>query len=68
MGGVPQGYAAHPNFAPGPPMPGVDRNGVPMHGSVPGKFEISDLYISCHVMTDIDHWQNIPQVSQLIPN
>merc|ERR1712183_808634 len=37
MGGVPQGYAAHPNFAPGPPMPGVDRNGVPMHGSVPGQ-------------------------------
>merc|ERR1719370_2718844 len=37
MGGVPQGYAAHPNFAPGPPMPGVDRNGVPMYGSVPGQ-------------------------------
>merc|ERR1712107_935766 len=38
MGGVPpQGYAAHPNFAPGPPMPGFDRNGVPMHGSVPGQ-------------------------------
>merc|ERR1712107_233597 len=38
LGGVPpQGYAAHPNFAPGPPMPGFDRNGVPMHGSVPGQ-------------------------------
>merc|ERR1712142_710079 len=36
-------YGAHPGqpvqhqFAPGPPMPGVDRNGVPMHGSVPGQ-------------------------------
>ena len=37
-------YAAHPNFAPGPPMPGVDRNGVPMHGSVPGKFEINAIF------------------------
>jgi len=52
-GGYPQGYpqpnlvapqyGAHPGqpvqhqFAPGPPMPGVDRNGVPMHGSVPGQ-------------------------------
>jgi len=47
-GGYPQGYpqpnlmapqyGAHPaQFAPGPPMPGVDRNGVPMHGSVPGQ-------------------------------
>jgi len=26
-----------PQYAPGPPMPGVDRNGVPMHGSVPGQ-------------------------------
>merc|ERR1719228_772091 len=40
MGGGPGQYGAamHPNqFAPGPPMPGVDRNGVPMHGSVPGQ-------------------------------
>jgi len=49
-GGYPQGYpqpnlvapqyGAHPGqpqFAPGPPMPGLDRNGVPMHGSVPGQ-------------------------------
>jgi len=52
-GGYPQGYpqpnmhapqfGAHPGqpmqhqFAPGPPMPGMDRNGVPMHGSVPGQ-------------------------------
>ena len=38
-GGYPQGGYPHPaqqaQF--GPPMPGVDRNGVPMHGSVPGQ-------------------------------
>lgn len=40
---APQQYGAHPGqpmqhqFAPGPPMPGMDRNGVPMHGSVPGQ-------------------------------
>jgi len=52
-GGYPQGYpqpnmmapqfGAHPGapmqpqFGQGPPIPGVDRNGVPMHGSVPGQ-------------------------------
>jgi len=42
--GVPQGMAPqfagaqHPQYAqPGPPLPGVDRNGVPMHGSLPGQ-------------------------------
>merc|ERR1719277_961311 len=39
-GGYPQGYP-QPQFQGqgqfGPPMPGVDRNGVPMHGSVPGQ-------------------------------
>lgn len=39
----PQPQAAYPaqmhpaQFAPGPPMPTLDRNGVPMHGSVPGQ-------------------------------
>ena len=33
-GGYPQGY---PQPHMGPPMPGVDRHGVPMHGSVPGQ-------------------------------
>merc|ERR1712227_831032 len=39
-GGYPQGFP-QPQFQGqgqfGPPMPGVDRNGVPMHGSVPGQ-------------------------------
>jgi len=47
MGQIPQGYPypnipamppvgfGHPQY--GPPMPGLDRNGVPMHGSVPGQ-------------------------------
>jgi len=47
MGQLPQGYPypnipamppvgfGHPQY--GPPMPGIDRNGVPMHGSVPGQ-------------------------------
>jgi len=38
--GLPPQYGAqmHPSqFQSGPPMPGVDRNGVPMHGSVPGQ-------------------------------
>jgi len=34
-GGYPQGYPQPQGF--GPPMPGMDRNGVPMHGSVPGQ-------------------------------
>jgi len=43
---APQQYGAHPGqpmqpmqhqFAPGPPIPGMDRNGVPMHSSVPGQ-------------------------------
>jgi len=34
-GGSPQGYPQPQGF--GPPMPGMDRNGVPMHGSVPGQ-------------------------------
>ena len=67
MGGVPQGYAAHPNFAPGPPMPGVDRNGVPMHGSVPG-----DYILLIMIITDTDFLFFLLmaklQVSQLIPN
>jgi len=37
MAGVPQQYGQPQYVAPGPPMPGVDRNGVPMHGSVPGQ-------------------------------
>merc|ERR1719412_3130326 len=47
MGQIPQGYP-YPNIPAmppvgfgnpqyGPPMPGFDRNGVPMHGSVPGQ-------------------------------
>jgi len=35
--GAHQGAPIQPQYAPGPPMPGVDRNGVPMHGSVPGQ-------------------------------
>ena len=44
----------HPaQFAPGPPIPGMDKNGVPMHGSVPGRAVISwlivkvSLFIGC---------------------
>ena len=37
-GGYPQGGYPHPQAGQfGPPMPGIDRNGVPMHGSVPGQ-------------------------------
>lgn len=37
-GGYPQGGYPHPQAGQfGPPMPGMDRNGVPMHGSVPGQ-------------------------------
>jgi len=39
-GGYPQGYpqpVLQPGQNFGPPMPGFDRNGVPMHGSVPGQ-------------------------------
>merc|ERR1712098_840936 len=36
MGGYPQ-PVLQPGQNFGPPMPGFDRNGVPMHGSVPGQ-------------------------------